>query len=243
MSVSDDGGMRLGGSISIVEQLQLQLEALSIDNAALLGNIDALHREKEEWTKEKASMSVHIEQNALRLREARRLKKKAEDALSDAQDELQQTRQDKFGLRKELQVVTKALEQAKEDRGAASKALHNHMHQCPEDGYAEQIRERTRALRKALAYELADEAYVMNESNGTAEFVIPVRITIWVEHSDVVAGNNKWRHVRRNAKNIMLSWYRSVIDDTGVRDYLEPEIQRWFDHDEEDVVLQRRRGV
>ena len=47
-------------------------------------SIDALRREKEEWAKEKADVNARLEQNALRLRGTRRLKKQAEDALSDA---------------------------------------------------------------------------------------------------------------------------------------------------------------
>jgi cell division protein FtsB len=58
MSRQDDGGMLLGGSASVVEQLQLQLEALSTENVALRASIDALRREKEEWGTEKAAMTV-----------------------------------------------------------------------------------------------------------------------------------------------------------------------------------------
>jgi cell division protein FtsB len=50
--------MLLGGSASVVEQLQLQLEALSTENVALRASIDALRREKEEWGTEKAAMTV-----------------------------------------------------------------------------------------------------------------------------------------------------------------------------------------
>lgn len=105
------------------------------------------------------------------------------------------------------------------------------------------VASRTKALREALAHELADEAYTMDNDNGTTQFIIPVRITIRARDSEMVASNGKWREVRRNAKKIMLSWYKKAVQDTGARDYLEPEMEGWLDHDEEDVVLQRRRGV
>jgi hypothetical protein len=54
----------------------------------------------------------------------------------------------------------------------------------------------------------------------------------------MVASKGKWREVQRNAKKIKLFWYKTAVQDTGARDYLAP-----LDHDEEDVVLQRRRGV
>lgn len=75
MSRQDDGGMLLGGSASVVEQLQLQLEALSTENVALRASIDALRREKEEWGTEKATMTVRLDQSALRLKGARKQKK------------------------------------------------------------------------------------------------------------------------------------------------------------------------
>lgn len=132
------------------------------------------------------------------------------------------------------------LKDAREDRNAATNVLHDHMRQCPQNDDKDQIMERTKALRDALAYRLANEAYTTNEGDGRAEFVIPVCITIWASDSDMVAKDSKWREVRRNAKKIMQSWYRAVAHDTGACDQLDPEMERWLDHVADDAVLQRR---
>ncbi|KAF3039621.1 hypothetical protein E8E11_004231 [Didymella keratinophila] len=243
MSTSHDGGMPLGGPVSIVEQLQLQLEALSVQNASLQGGIDALRCEKEEWAKEKAELSARLEKNALRLRGARRLKKQAQDALSDAQDELQKMQADGIELKDAFLTQTNALMDAREERDASNTILYDHMQQCPQNGETEQMRAKTKALREALAWEHAGEAYTMEDYNDKTHFVIPVRLKICAEHAEMVASDGKWREVRKNAGKIMASWYRATVNDTGARDYLEPEMEGWLDHDKENVVLQRRRGV
>jgi hypothetical protein len=60
MSQYDDGGMSHGGSISVVDQLQLQKE-LSAENDALQAEIDALRRGQENWKREKAYMSAQLQ--------------------------------------------------------------------------------------------------------------------------------------------------------------------------------------
>jgi chromosome segregation ATPase len=184
-----------------------------------------------------------LDQSALRLRGARKQKKQVKDAFSDAQDELQKTQRDNIELEEGLLALNKTLLDARAECDATNTILYEHMQRCPQNGDAEQARERTKALREALAHELADEAYTMDDDNGTTQFIITVRITIRARDSEMVASNGKWREVRRNAKKIMLSWYKKAVQDTGARDYLELEMEGWLDHDEEDVVLQRRRGV
>lgn len=80
--------------------------------------------------------------------------------------------------------------------------MHEYIQDCLQDGHAEQKRVEMRALREALAYELAYEAFTVNEAAGKVDFVIPVRFRIWGEHSDSVAGDKKWRELRKQAKSV-----------------------------------------
>ena len=157
---------------------------------------------------------------------------------------MQRAQEDNVELKEECLTQTNALMDARKERDASNTTLYDHMQQCPQNGGTEQMKEKVMALKDALTYELAGEAYTMEGYNGKTHFVIPVGVEILAEHSSMFASDGKWRKVGRNAEGIMLRWYRGAVPDmTDARDYLEPKMERWLDHDKEHVVLQRRRGV
>lgn len=90
-------------------------------------------------------MSACLEQSALRLRGARRLKKQAKDALSDTHNELRRAHDDGYELRKTCIEQNKVLEELRQDRDAATSVLHDLMQHCLQDGHAEQKKMEMRA--------------------------------------------------------------------------------------------------
>lgn len=236
MSHPYDGEVLFFGSDTVVEQLQLHNEKLSSKNVCLQTSLDVLLREKEEWLRKKADMTACLEQSVQRLTSARALKKQAMEAHSATLDELRRSQENITFLKTAAKSQEKTLRHTNDDLHAAIRILDDHFHQCPQDVREEQFQR-----------ELAQEAYITNDCDGRADFVIPVRIIIRSADSQAVSESKKWKAVRTNAKKIMHVWYKEMIRDGSAYLAKSHKGQRdddsYFEYDMEDVVLQRRRGV
>ncbi|KAF1922843.1 uncharacterized protein M421DRAFT_96525 [Didymella exigua CBS 183.55] len=171
MSHPEDGDMPLGGPVSVVAQLQHQNEELSSENFSVQVAIDALPARKRTGPREMEAKEAH----------------------SDILDELQKLQEENEELKKALRHKEKAPKHAEQDRDATTKALDNRLRQRSQGVYAEQLVEETRALRESLANEIAEEAYMLDTSDGKVKFIIPVRIRVEARDSQAVVESRKWR--------------------------------------------------